>query len=262
MDWRFLLTIILTVVFGTATIVLGIKLVKRKKPVWAHKTTKIIGLGADAPKELTLAFNGRPVGDVYETTFILFNKGTEAILYDDIAEKVAICFKSCDILREPIVKAKSGEAIKLSAKRTVRDSESCVELDFKYLDHNDGAVVEVLHTGSKKIVCLGNVIGAGQPKYIGDFTPSYPKRSMPSVIIYIGSVLLPIVWFLLFRLVPESGNPAVLSITTVLLPVFVGVFWASLAQEVKRFSRYRKFPNWSMSSRWSVHSAANLREQD
>ena len=101
MDWRFLATISLTVILGIATIVLAIKHTKKKKPVWAYITRKIIGLGANAPPELKLTFDERPINDVYQTIFILFNKGNEAIRQNDITENVAIHFKGADILRHP-----------------------------------------------------------------------------------------------------------------------------------------------------------------
>ena len=93
MDWRFLVTIIITVVLGIITIFLALKLIKRKKPVWARNTTKIIGIGTNAPPELKMTFHGQSVDNVYRTVFIFFNRGTETIRKADVAEAVAIHFE-------------------------------------------------------------------------------------------------------------------------------------------------------------------------
>jgi len=42
MDWKFIVTLLATIVFGVTTIVLALKLARQSKPVWAYKTTKII----------------------------------------------------------------------------------------------------------------------------------------------------------------------------------------------------------------------------
>jgi len=71
----------LTIVFGfvaVASIIVAIRLARRKKPAWAYTTTKVIGLGGDAPAELKLVFNDKIVPDVYRTYLIFFNKPTNA----------------------------------------------------------------------------------------------------------------------------------------------------------------------------------------
>ena len=47
-------TIIVTVALGIATLILALKLAKKRQPVWAYKTTKIIELGNNALPELKL----------------------------------------------------------------------------------------------------------------------------------------------------------------------------------------------------------------
>ena len=68
MDWG-LLGVILAPIFFISTVVLSvflaIRFYKRKEPVWAYETARIIGLGSNAPEELRLTFNDRPVDSVY-----------------------------------------------------------------------------------------------------------------------------------------------------------------------------------------------------
>jgi len=164
MDWRFLLTIIspVTVALGIATIILAIKLAKKKKPVWALNTRGIIGIGTGAPSELKMTFRGLPVDDVYRTVFVFFNKGTETIRKADVAEAVAIHFEGAKILDQPTALATSKQVNKLSVRHVIQDGDEAVEVDFLYLDHNDGIMVEVLHTKSERTRCSGIIMGAGE----------------------------------------------------------------------------------------------------
>ena len=72
MDWGNTTSIILAVIAVALTIA-TIYLIRRKKPVWAYTTTKVIGLGTDAPAELKLLFNEKQVLEVYRTELIFFN---------------------------------------------------------------------------------------------------------------------------------------------------------------------------------------------
>ena len=92
---------------------------QKKKPVWAYNVIKLIGLGANAPPELTLTFDDKPVNEVYQTTFVFFNSGTNTIRRCDATENIAIHFKGAEVLREPTMKARSKEAIEFSAKQVV-----------------------------------------------------------------------------------------------------------------------------------------------
>ena len=175
MDWT-MLGIILAPIFFIVTIVLAIRLNKKKKPAWAHKTRKVIGLGSDAPPELKMTFAGKPVTDVYRTTFIYFNRGNETIPQEHVTEPIAVHFEGADILREPARLAMSKEANKVSVTQSTKDGDNVVALQFLYLDHNDGVVVEVLHTESRRIRCSGNIMGTDKTKDMGEFIPPSSKQ--------------------------------------------------------------------------------------
>jgi hypothetical protein len=242
MDWRFLVPIISTVIFGIATIVLTFKLVKKRQPVWAYKTTKIIGLGSNAPPELKLTFNEQPVSDVYRTRVILFNKGNEAILKENVTEGIVIHFKEASILRQPTILAMSRKGIELSAKQVVKEGDNAIEVSFKYLDHNDGAVIEVLHTASQDIKPSGNIIGTSQIRYIGEFAPTIDQPFVNVTVhklIYVGVPVVCIgglVWISWKELI--QGNPAYI----ILLVFFFSMFVLAEAT----FFRFTRFPRWSV----------------
>jgi len=164
-----LVTVILAVVGWVLAVFFGLKSVRKKKPVWAYQSTKIIGLGSDAPPELKLAFNGQPINEAYITRFIFYNRGTEAIRDDDVVERVAIYFKGATILRQPRILAKSKKAIRFSATKVAKAEGDAIGLDFLYLSHNDGAVVEVIHTLSDEISLIGTIVDVAKIGCIGEF---------------------------------------------------------------------------------------------
>jgi len=240
MDWGFIGTLLAIIFFITTiitTVILALKFAKKKQPVWANQTTKIIGLGTNAPAELKLTFNSKPVNDVYQTTFILFNKGKEAIRKDDVTESVTIHFKGAEILRQPIIKAKSKEAIELSAKQVVKDGDNSIELGFLYLDHEDGAVVEVIHTVSERISCVGNIIGVKEIVNIGEFETS----PLPLLGIRLVALLIPIgaISWLLFRDFPYG-------LIGYFMIAVLGILILTFIPDIRLlYFRYRRFPNWS-----------------
>lgn len=155
------LTLALTIVFGLATIVsivIAIRLARKQKPTYACRTTHLIGRGSNAPQELKVTFKGEEVEDVYRTLLLFFNAGNDTLNYFEIADKLSFCFYDARVLKTSIVKA-SRDVIKFDVKnRTEWHHETDpdkffddVELEFKWLGHTDGAVVEVLHTKCDKI---------------------------------------------------------------------------------------------------------------
>ena len=237
MDWRFLATIIVTVALGIATLILALKLAKKRQPVWAYKTTKIIELGNNALPELKLTFNEQPVSDVYRTRVILFNKGNEPILKDNVTESIAIHFKGANILQQPTILAKSREGIGVSAKQVVKDGDDAIEISFQYLDHNDGAVIEVLHTTSQDIKPSGNIIGTRKIRYIGEFAPTLNQplyNSLISVVVLIGCIVAYFIYLFKKGIWSDPGD---------IIPLVF--FFAMLGAVAAPFLRCRRFPRWS-----------------
>jgi hypothetical protein len=174
MDWKFILLLVLGVAALIATIMaiwFAVRLAKKKEPVWAYKTKPVIGKGSDAPEELQILFAGIPVNEVYRTIFIFYNRGNESIRDNDVKSKVAVQFGQALILREPVVVKPSRLDIKFLAKKAVDGANQFVELDFSFLDHDDGAVVEVLHTQNEPEQCSGTIVGAKQIERVKEFVP-------------------------------------------------------------------------------------------
>ena len=174
MDWG-LIGIVLAAIFFITTLVLMLKYRRVKKLVWSYNTNKVIGLGSNAPPELQLLFGEKHVDDVYRTNIIVYNAGNESLRKTDVTEDVKVRFSDVEILRPPTIKARSKKAIQFSTRAVKKRGYLDIMLEFLYLDHNDGAVVEILHTKSEDLSCSGNIIGVKKLKYRGDFQPRRPS---------------------------------------------------------------------------------------
>lgn len=246
MNWGLLQTV-LTIVFGITTIIaliVAIRLTKRRKPVWAYETTKIVGLGSDAPPELKLMFGGVPVTDVYQTSLLFFNKGTDIINKDDVTDNVTIHFKGARILRQPSIRATSNDKVRFSARQVIKEGNNAVELGFLYLAPNDGALIEVMHTESQDVFPTGNIKGV-HIVAAGKFDPSEKRPSI--VKLAVSSTLTVIILaviimqnLLIFRLDPDIASAVYL---------FLGMAVFVLISDTLELVRYRRFPTWSRYKR-------------
>lgn len=237
MEWG-LLGFILAIIFGIATVVsiiIAVRLARRRRPSWAYRTEKVVGLGSSAPKELKLTFGDTVINDVYQTTFILYNRGNEPILAkDDVIRPIVLRLGKAQILREPTIRP-SNYDIMFTAKR----DNDCVKVDFKYLDHNDGAVVDVLHTKSDKLDCQGKIMGVKKISYLGEFE----EQRLNTIEKIVASVAIPfltvfILWGIIF---PPTKSSDWIFVTVLIIGMLSGVGIPSLI----KFIRLRRFPSWS-----------------
>lgn len=246
MNWGLLQTV-LTIVFGITTIIaliVAIRLAKRRKPVWAYETTKIVGLGSDAPPELKLIFGGVPVTDVYQTSLLFFNKGTDIINKDDVTDNITIHFKGARILRQPSIRVTSNDKVRFSAKQVIKEGNNAVELGFLYLASNDGALIEVTHTESQDVFPTGNIKGV----HIVAARKFDPSKKRPSIVkLAVSSTLTVIILaviimhnLLIFRLDPDIASAVYL---------FLGMAVFILISDMLELVRYRRFPTWSRYKR-------------
>lgn len=243
MDWKYIIPIFLAIVFFVVSTILAMKLARRKKPAWAYSTRHIIGRDAEAPPELKYVFGTREVKDVYKTTLIFFNMGNENIRGDladvsDINDNIVFHFRGAEILRQPIIQKPSKEAIKFSAKQIVKDSDNAIELHFRYLGHNDGAIVEIWHTKCDQIFPSGDIMNVDITQ-LKEFVRSRPEGFYVSLAVPIFFLAL-FLWLLGNEIAKGTGLGDYVG-----LLVLVAIIIASSAYGMPRLFRYRAFPGWS-----------------
>lgn len=246
MNLELLVTIVLAIVGWIIAAVFGLRFVRKRKPSWAYRTIPIIGIGSKTPPEFKLFYSDRPVEDAYRTLVIFFNAGNQTIEASDVRKRITLVFNNAKILREPKVNA-NDEATKFSAAWSTGGERSEVRLDFKCLDHNDGAVIEVIHDGKGEVSCDGRIKETKEIAFLGNFSPPYSRKLPRSLI---GGFVASLVFLGLLLWAVISGanritGESIDSFMTVLLFVCCGaVLWQNLDAALER----RKFPAWSVIS--------------
>jgi len=246
MDKRLALEIIFGTI-GIIAIVLTIKWRNKKEYTWAYKTEKLIGLGTDAPSELKLSFNGKEIPEIYRTSLIFFNRGNVTIKQDEVTDPIRISFKESELLQinQPPKVNKIQTRVKVISNGT-----NGFQIEFLYLDHNDGVVIEILHTKCDDIICEGNIMGAGAPIYAGEFSVQRPQRFRPRLISHIIYMLYPLMAGFFIIKTSTSINTIVETSPYIwpLVIIFSIVWWLHGATHIVPFFAYKGFPKWSIST--------------
>jgi hypothetical protein len=246
MDWGTIVGWVLAGLSIIIGIVLYLKSRRNKEPAWAYRTSKIIGIGTNAPKELKLTFSGKPVNEVYKTTLMFINKGRETIRKEDVTQNIAIYFTGAEILREPTIESVSKQAIEFAVNQIIDAGKHAVKLDFRYLDHNDGGVIEVIHTRSGEVECAGNVMGAKNITYMSKMEEGYPPSGIKLFGFLIPAIVLVAVAALaVFRVLPIVPKYQLLvgAIASGAMGFGLGAIFA-LFPYTLRYVRFKKFPSW------------------
>jgi hypothetical protein len=110
---------------------------------------------------------GEPVKNLSVTKVLLFNKGREAIRKSDLAPHDSLKIATAEgvvILGVAIVYY--DRATGIAVRRTNDRKEAPIAFD--YLDHRQGAVIEIIHTGSTPfdVKVQGTVINGGQARHL------------------------------------------------------------------------------------------------
>lgn len=150
-----LLTIFSTV-FAIYTWVAG---KKRKQLSISCRTNEIIIEGKSNIDKLQIRYDGQDIADLSCTKFYIWNSGNTVLNTSDIVSSRPICIKntgSAVILNAEIVRV-SDETNSFVIKSA---NEQSVEISFDYVDHGEGFVMQILHSGDSKdleivAICIG-----------------------------------------------------------------------------------------------------------
>ncbi len=157
--------IILGVLSIIATAFFAHRYSEKKSPKFMYKTLRKIQRSSDAPDDIEVYYKGHKVDGVQSTVVWFWNDGRKPIVRSDIPKVQPIKIELNDsneleILDVQVLK-QSREVI---SSQVSKISYKGVQVDFEFLDHNDGFSLEILHTGksSTDVVVSGTVLGAPQ----------------------------------------------------------------------------------------------------
>lgn len=151
----------------TGTVLSVYSLRKKKiKPVYIMRSTGLLQESISNLDGLKIEFDNHPIGNLTVTNVAIWNAGRKTLHQSDVSSKEQISIKPKDgiiVYRYSVLKesnSSNGFNVQASA------DNSAVEIDFEYLDNNEGIAIQLIHSGtsSTDIEVLGSIKGFGRIK--------------------------------------------------------------------------------------------------
>ena len=140
----------------------GVKGKDKKQISYIVNTHEIVQAGKNMIPEFQISYRGQTIDDLTVTRFAIWNSGNRLLNSNDIVDTKPLSITSNDdgpdILDASIIK-RSEESNKFTIDKK---SAHCAELQFDYIDKQDGIIVQILHTGSAKNISLSTLIKGGK----------------------------------------------------------------------------------------------------
>jgi hypothetical protein len=136
------------------------KSVRIKEPVYSIKSNNLISGSASTLHNLNISYKKRRVKNLTVSKILFYNRGAETINRQDIAtiNPLKIASETCTVLDASVLQVNNpANVFKVILEKGSQD----VFIDFDYLDKNQGAVIQVVHTGlsSENIGLYGDIKG-------------------------------------------------------------------------------------------------------
>lgn len=238
MDWQSTISLIVMPIFTIIAIILTLITLKQinvRKPVWGYETDP------EFPDQIEK--------NSYVTYFVFINHGRQTISGNlppgtDIIKEISVEFVGANIVGEPILKAKSKEAIDFSATKITIGGNDAIRLNFKYLNYNDGAMIKVLHTRCDNIICCGEIRGS-TITLKKKFTRA--ARFMAGLDLFLCLTLMPVGWWAFIRSLSspiiqsalETGAVFFFPFMLIISGLWIIAAWYDVMNSLT-------FPRWSM----------------
>lgn len=155
-------------VLGFAGTVIGIYSLRKKKikPVYIMRSTGLLQESISNLDGLKIEFDNHQIGNLTVTNVAIWNAGRKTLHQSDVSSNEQISIKPKNgiiVYRYSVLKESNpsnGFHVQTSA------DNSSVEIDFEYLDNNEGVAIQLIHSGtsSTDIDVLGSIKGYGRIK--------------------------------------------------------------------------------------------------
>jgi hypothetical protein len=160
------LSFAVAIVSVAITVIIYLKSRREKIPCYNINSYNVITDFVNMFDSLEILYSGQAVKNLTVSKIVFWNAGRETIDMADIVEADPIMIlvnKGHKILDEKII-AMNNETNNFSLTKS--DDYSKVNIKFDYIDKNDGAVIQIIHTGksNKNIEIRGRVKGVGKIK--------------------------------------------------------------------------------------------------
>ncbi|MFC1998829.1 hypothetical protein ACFLVR_04205 [Chloroflexota bacterium] len=238
------LSIVLPILIGLLGIYITLKVKKRKWIFWSFKTVRMfeINKGDDSLPQISL--DGKIVNEIYRTEVLFVNKGNETIRNGDITKKITVDLGDNVILQKPRISQMSNPENRI-ALDTTEENKSFVEVDFYYLDPDDGALFEVIHSKKDKVELTANIMGVNKIKHIfGWFNMNYIWRSQGNILGIVFGVVTPIVMIVAAQLLKPPITMELVGSYIVIGILFGSFFGKSLYYSTVPYILAQTTPKW------------------
>ena len=133
------------------------------------------------PAGAEVRYRGTPVPRITSSTVWIWNAGKKTVRGSDIVKRDPLQLRFGGEVLNVRTRTVSREVVKFAIhtpKDTSEEATKTVCLDFDFLDPDDGASLEVLHTGPDETPKLtGTIVGLPRgPQHWGSSTPHNPER--------------------------------------------------------------------------------------
>jgi hypothetical protein len=155
---------VLGLILAIVGIYLTIKSNKKKEPVYSIKSNNLISDYASKYKNLNVSYNRKKVENITISKILFYNRGAETITQDDIyliKNRPRIVPKEGVKILDASILQTNNPSSEIHVPETPLRDNNEVLIWFKYLDQNQGAIYQVIHTGlsSEALDVRGDIIG-------------------------------------------------------------------------------------------------------
>lgn len=162
--WLAISSFLLAIVGLVLAIGFYLKSRRLKIPCYATRSINLVEGLVNRFESLDIRYGGSPIENLTVTKLAFWNSGKETINNADIPSAVPILITAKDdneLLDAKVIYA-SNPANQFSLR--VYDEHRSVSLEFDYLDQNEGALIQIIHTGTldDHIEITGTIKGAGK----------------------------------------------------------------------------------------------------
>jgi hypothetical protein len=185
------------------------------------------------PAAIKMQYINQPIESLSRTLIVFWSSGNETIDKSDIArtDPFRIVMDTSKLLNASVRKVRRNvnEITVDESAHLVAEDPNAIPIEFEFLDKNDGALIEVLHTGSSHLGLAGTFKGMDRPLvFAGRLTRNVRHRWMKGEVIssFWSIVMSALFFFLGIGLVGDVHPQPVdwLSVLTRVSLIFTGSF--------------------------------------
>lgn len=212
---------------------------------YAVTTANIIQDYSGRIPDLKIEYKGKNPHTISVSKIVVWNDGTETIERNDIADALPlrINMSAGEILDASIVSVTEGG--KANRFTVTKDSPLLVSPSFDYLDKNEGAIIQLVHTGrpADDIFLTGRIKGSGSPvrRKFGPH-PTLNRIENWLILASLVGLLAPLLVNAFFPLSFLTISAATLSVTLLASALLVGYIAQRKGPVPKRFASAQKVP--------------------